>query len=115
MIGSAPEKLIGKELAEVVPLALSLFEQAPEQEIKTELEIGTTDKRYFDVLISPLHEHEEDNAVTGRLIMFRDITHRKENELRLLQLTQAVEQSPASVLITDLQGNIEYVIPALLL
>jgi len=109
MIGSSPEKLTGKDLAEVVPLVQPLSVQTPEQEIKTELEIGNTDKRYFDVLISPLHESH--NAVVGRLIMFRDITHRKENEFRLLQLTQAVEQSPASVLITDLQGNIEYVNP----
>ncbi len=66
-------------------------------------------KRYFDVLISPLRE--ESKKVIGRLIISREVTRLKENELRFLQLTQAVEQSPASVIITDLDGNIEYVNP----
>ena len=109
MTGLSPEKLVGKNLTEVLPLSNSLFEQAAEQEIKTELEIGSVDKRYFDVLISPLQENNK--TLAGRLVIFRDITHRKENELRLLQLTQAVEQSPASVLITDVEGNVEYVNP----
>lgn len=109
VIGISPEMLIGKDLTEVVPLAQSLFEQAPDHEINAELELGSKDKRYFDVLISPLRETHQ--MVAGRLIVFRDITHRKENELRLLQLTQGVEQSPTSVLITDLRGNIEYVNP----
>ena len=109
MTGLSPEKLVGKNLTEVLPLSNFLFEQAAEQEIKTELEIGSVDKRYFDVLISPLQENNK--TLAGRLVIFRDITHRKENELRLLQLTQAVEQSPASVLITDVEGNVEYVNP----
>ena len=109
MIGKSPEQLFGKDLAEVVPLAQPLSVQVPELEIKTELEIGDVNKRFFDVLVSPLHENNK--TVVGRLVMFRDITHRRENESRLLQLTQAVEQNPASVLITDLQGNIEYVNP----
>jgi PAS domain S-box-containing protein len=41
----------------------------------------------------------------------RDITERKQTEIRLLKLTSAVEQSPATVLVTDLDGNIEYVNP----
>jgi len=109
MIGPSTEKLIGRDLTEVLPLAQSLTELALEQEIRTELKTGDVDKRYYDVLISPLYEDHK--AVIGRLIIFRDITTRKENELRLLQLTQAVEQSPASVIITDSNGIIEYVNP----
>jgi PAS domain S-box-containing protein len=41
--------------------------------------------------------------------IFRDITERKRNENALRQLSQAVEQSPVSVVITDLRGNITYV------
>jgi len=40
-----------------------------------------------------------------------DITERKQAEDQLRKLSIAVEQSPASVVITDLQGNIEYVNP----
>jgi two-component system sensor histidine kinase/response regulator len=40
-----------------------------------------------------------------------DITERKQAEEELKKLSQAVEQSPASVVITDLKGIIEYVNP----
>ena len=39
----------------------------------------------------------------------RDITERKQMEERLVQLSRAVEQSPASIVITDLKGKIQYV------
>lgn len=109
MLESTPENLIGRGFGEVIQLIQPLSERASEEELRTELEFGSTDKLYFDVLISPLHEDRK--VVVGRLIIFRDITERKKNELRLLQLTQAVTQSPASVVMTDLKGNIEYVNP----
>ena len=59
------------------------------------------------MLISPLIDRSQE--IIGQLIIFRDITALKENELRLLQLTQLVEQSQTSIVITDLKGNIEYV------
>ena len=40
-----------------------------------------------------------------------DISERRRMEERLREMYQAVEQSPASVIITDLAGNIEYVNP----
>jgi PAS domain S-box-containing protein len=44
----------------------------------------------------------------------RDITQRKRAEDQLRKLSRAVEQSPASVVITNLSGNIEYVNPKFL-
>jgi len=41
----------------------------------------------------------------------RDITQRATSEARLRKLSRAIEQSPASVIITDLNGNVEYVNP----
>lgn len=40
-----------------------------------------------------------------------DITHRKQMEEDLLKLSRAVEQSPVSIIITDIMGKIEYVNP----
>ena len=41
----------------------------------------------------------------------RDVTERRQDEARLRQLTRAVEQSPASIVISDTSGRIEYVNP----
>lgn len=43
------------------------------------------------------------------LVAFDDITKRKANEENLLKLSKAVQQSPASIIITDPSGKIEYV------
>ncbi len=40
-----------------------------------------------------------------------EIEQRKQTEMELRKLTRAVEQSPASIVITDLNGKIEYVNP----
>ena len=45
------------------------------------------------------------------LVSIVDLTERKHAEFELRKLSRAVEQSPASIVITDLQGAIEYVNP----
>lgn len=46
--------------------------------------------------------------------VFRDITNRKKRENDIITLSRAVEQSPSSIVITDIKGNIEYVNPKFL-
>ena len=43
--------------------------------------------------------------------IINDITDRKKSENERMKLSQAVEHSPASVVITDVKGNIDYVNP----
>jgi PAS domain S-box-containing protein len=45
------------------------------------------------------------------IVAILDITERKLAELELTKLTRAVEQSPVSIVITDLEGTVEYVNP----
>ncbi len=45
------------------------------------------------------------------IALAQDITEQKRVEERLRELTDAIEQSPVSVIITDLEGKIEYVNP----
>ncbi len=55
----------------------------------------------------PIPEHEDDYRSIPVSIL--DITELKQAEERVHTLSQAVEQSPVSVLITDPRGGIEYV------
>lgn len=54
---------------------------------------------------------DADNNPTGMVYVIRDVTAAKETEIQLRKLSRAVEQSPASVIITNLTGEIEYVNP----
>ena len=56
-------------------------------------------------------------SLAGKKLLFcssRDITQRKANESLLRKLSLAVAQSPSSIVITDLDANIEYVNQAFL-
>ncbi len=48
-------------------------------------------------------------ARNGKALVRVDLTEQKTIEAELMKLSQAVEQTSASVVITDLEGNIEYV------
>ncbi|MCI0521876.1 MAG: PAS domain S-box protein, partial [Chloroflexi bacterium] len=52
-----------------------------------------------------------DPVIHGFVINLRDITDRQESEHEHHRLWRAVEQSPVSVVITDIEGKIEYVNP----
>lgn len=71
---------------------------------RSELEVQVQERTFWLVL-SPVMDGGYVN------IYGRDITERKQTEIVLRKLSRAVEQSPATVVITDTQGNIEYVNP----
>jgi PAS domain S-box-containing protein len=59
-----------------------------------------------DLTVTPLHR---EGQLAGAVAAFRDITESLAAEVQLRKLSQAVEQSPESIVITDLDGCIEYV------
>ncbi|MGA9573230.1 MAG: PAS domain S-box protein, partial [Lysobacterales bacterium] len=73
--------------------------------------VFTTTHRRKDNTLYPVETHvqlmEEDTPVF--VAITRDISDRKAMESDLRKLAQAVEQSPESVMITNLQAEIEYV------
>ena len=54
---------------------------------------------------------DEDSNITGILFSGEDITERKKAEEQIRKLSQAVEQNPTTIVITYLNGDIEYVNP----
>jgi PAS domain S-box-containing protein len=64
----------------------------------------------FETIKTPMQD--EDGNLIGVLGIARDITERERSEEALRKLSQAVEQSPSSIVITDLNANIEYANPA---
>lgn len=108
-----PDKIIGSDIS-------SLFSQ----------EVYNKQMEYFNQCLDnnelityeysmPIHgfnRHYESRIVpleNSRVLSFvRDITERKEKEEEIKKLTLAIEQSPVSIVITDLDANILYVSPA---
>ncbi|WP_428623074.1 EAL domain-containing protein [Sedimenticola sp.] len=67
---------------------------------------ATADGKYFEFVGTPIVNRD---GSVSRLEVVRDVTERKRYEEQIATLSQVVEQSPVSVVITDIDGNIEYV------
>jgi len=67
------------------------------------------EKEHTDILFSPLKDL--DGNVTHVIEAMRDVSDIYEAEEQIRKLSQAVEQSSSSVVITDINGSIEYVNP----
>jgi phosphoserine phosphatase RsbU/P len=59
---------------------------------------------------SPLRN--ENGEIRGSIVIFHDVTKKKETDTQIRTLTNAVEQTADSIIITDRGGLIEYVNPA---
>jgi len=55
---------------------------------------------------------EENGEIIGLVGIGRDITEQKLAQEKILKLSKGIEQSSSTIVITDLNGNIEYVNPA---
>ncbi len=75
---------------------------------KTEVITDSNDnKRYFSTSKFPLIN--DSGEIIGLIGVGHDITKEKQTNQKLIQLSKGIEQSPASIIITDINGNIEYV------
>lgn len=80
------------------------------QPILNKLEFFTDqkgEKRYF--LTNKIPLTNDSGEIIGLVGFGHDITVQKQREQKILQLSKGIEQSPASIIITDTSGNIEYV------
>jgi len=76
-----------------------------------EVEFISKEGKTIHSLINAIGIFDKDNKLEKIRGYVVDITKQKNIEKELLKLSRTVEQSPASVIVTDLDGNIEYVNP----
>jgi len=75
---------------------------------KAELYIDSNgNKRYISTSKVPLKNDSGD--IIGLVGIGHDITREKQSDQKIIQLSKGIEQSPASIILTDTKGNIEYV------
>ncbi|BAP55333.1 signal transduction histidine kinase [Thioploca ingrica] len=109
-LGLQPKEMIGKsvfELYQDYPHFLLAVQRAlaGEEVIETlELTQVVLESCYIPV-------RNEQNKVTSIIGVAIDITERRQAEEKLRKLSRAVEQSASTIVITDLNGNIEFVNP----
>ncbi len=112
----SPERMIGREVGELLPEAaagvvMSTLAKASEQgsahsqPYALELPDG---HRWFELSAARMDGSPEPRFV----VLVRDISDRVEDQDTLRKLMQAVEQSPTVIVITDLEGRIEFANPA---
>ncbi|MEJ2153824.1 MAG: PAS domain S-box protein [Desulfobacteraceae bacterium] len=61
----------------------------------------------YSIYASPLRD--ADDHISGNISVLVDITERKKAEASIRKLSLAIEQSPVSIVITDVSGKIEFV------
>lgn len=114
--GDSAEEIVGRKLEAFVPAE---FKEQLRADIRQLLASGTmggleypvlkkTGEFFYGEIYAALLKDLR-GSPQGYIITIRDVTKRKQAELQLSRLASVVEQSSDAVLITDLQGNIEYV------
>jgi PAS domain S-box-containing protein len=113
-----PSLLVDTEDRHMLEYVLTLIKDAPSFLAKVEYlyshpdepsrdQIDLIDGTVLDRYSAPVIDNKGKHY--GRIWNFRDVTELKKNEDILRQLSAAVEQSPASIVITDPLGNITYI------
>ncbi|WP_232476376.1 MULTISPECIES: bifunctional diguanylate cyclase/phosphodiesterase [unclassified Acidovorax] len=108
-------ELVGKTMHEVLPVESARTTMAALDEARQQgfsrgrvVALDVPDgKRWFELSVA----RKAPQAGQGQhfVVISRDITQRLENDEAMRKLSQAVSQSPLSIVITDRQGRIEFV------
>jgi sigma-B regulation protein RsbU (phosphoserine phosphatase) len=83
-------------------------------EVATDVEIFVRNEHVpggVSISASAAPWRDEDGMVSGGVVLFRDVTDQKRSLESIERLSIAVEQTADAVIITDMEGTIEYVNP----
>jgi PAS domain S-box-containing protein len=111
ILGCDAAMAVGRPVAAILPRGIE-WEDGSEkgQVVHRSFSLGENhDIRHFDLRVSP--QYDRLGHPSGRLVELRDTTDERERENALVKLSRAIEQIPDIVIITDVEGNIEYVNP----
>jgi len=117
LMGLSPDDIIGHNIRELLhPEEVNIinietlaqnFSEGKLMEHRTAMRGG-----HFRVLESNIQKFQQEDGSDGYILSSRDVTSRKQTEEEMHKLRMVVEQSPSSIVITDINGTIEYVNPA---
>lgn len=117
MLGYSHEDLMGSPLSQYVDEANQtivndrLTKPGTGEDISYEMTLTAKNGHKIHTLVSPRSLFDEEGQCKGSITLFVDITERDQAAKQILKLDAAVEQSSVAVLISDKEGNIEYVNP----
>ncbi|TVO60774.1 putative bifunctional diguanylate cyclase/phosphodiesterase [Spiribacter vilamensis] len=112
LVGVSVRRVVGDEhFASVTRPRLNRCLDGQPQCYEIERQSAVMGERDLEVRYIPLMHSELGQREIG--IVIADITHRRECERELQKMMSIAHLSPSSIAITDLQGRIEYVNPAL--
>lgn len=112
-----PDFFIKKPFNEVLPLNVSkllkeaidnIYEGKQFEQFEYSL-IIENNIQYESAIVTPRYNTSKE--IIGITVVCRDITERKMNESILIKLYTAINFSKASIIITDIEGNIEFTNP----
>ncbi|MDP2653055.1 MAG: PAS domain S-box protein [Candidatus Omnitrophota bacterium] len=116
--GAPAEKMAGKTDLDFYPQDLAEHYRADDREVIASgkskfveelFEEAGGKRKWIETIKTPIFD--DSGRVVGTAGIARDVTERKRIEDELRKLSQAIEQSPSSIMITDVQGKLEYVNP----
>ena len=117
MLGYSREELVGRPVthfigeANIIQWAQLLSSRQRGRGDVYEIEVLHRNGSKVDLLVSPQVIRDELGQFKGGFAVFTDFSERKKSRQTLRKLSQAVEQSPNSIIITDEEGIIEYTNP----
>ncbi|NTW81687.1 MAG: PAS domain S-box protein, partial [Geobacteraceae bacterium] len=116
--GKTADKIIGHTLLDIMPEDYAeesirndqtVIESGSSVQYETELVRG--DDIVRNILVSKAPFSNPDGSLGGIVGAFVDVTDQHEKDEQIRKMSRAIEQSPASIVMTNADGNIEYVNP----
>lgn len=117
-VGKTDDEIVGHKLSDIMSEEYSRQSIYQDEivllsglNVRYETELLSTDGKIRNILASKAPYFNPDRSLAGIVGALVDITEQRQMDEQVRKMSRAVEQSPATIVITDTSGNIEYVNP----